>query len=599
MIPSPFDNPLSFQVWREKYRAPGEQEIERSWRRVARAVSSVEGGRHGVWEKRYLALLEGFRFLPGGRILAGAGTGRRVTLFNCFVGGLPDDDPDILFRTLKETAVTLRQGGGVGLDFSTLRPAGVPETAEGPPAIGPVALLELWNSLCNVLGTRGSRRGAMMASLRCDHPDIEAFIGAKSRPGALSCFNLSVQVTDAFMEAVANGDDWPLCFPADGLPRTPETLVHRPWSGAPQGTACGVLAHMPARALWRILAEAAWARAEPGVLFVDTIRRLDNLAWREQVTTTNPCGEIPLPPHGACDLGSLNLVRFVRAPFTAEAAVDTAALEEAAFTAVRFLDDVIDLSGFPLEVQARQARGSRRIGLGVTGLADALIMLGLRYDTPAGVARAREILRTLRDAAYAASVELAAEKSPYPWFRAGPCLAAPFVQALPAELRREIARRGLRNSHLLAIAPAGSISLLANNLSSGIEPVFALRQRRRVRTADGWQTFELEDAAWRLWRTLHPDRPPPEAFVTAREIAPHAHLEMQAALQPLVDNAISKTVNLPAEATADDVRRLFERAWRLQVKGCTVHRPNPVTGTLLESPGERSDCCRVPPEGAL
>lgn len=592
-------DPVSRRIWDEKYRYGSEASIEESWRRVAAAVAGVEGREASRWEQRFGELLAGFRFLPGGRILAGAGTGRRVTLFNCFVMGIIEDSMDGIFTALREGALTMQQGGGVGYDFSTLRPRGTPARETGAIASGPVSFMAIWDAMCHTLLSTGNRRGAMMATLRCDHPDIEAFIRAKAQPGALSCFNLSVQVSDDFMRAVEADTGWPLLFPLAPDERA-EQVIERTWTGRDRPVPCRVHREVSARALWRKLMEAAWDHAEPGVLFVDTINRLDNLGYRERITATNPCGEIPLPPYGACDLGSINLTRFVRAPFTSRAAMDLAALEETARTAVRFLDDVIDLSRFPLEAQQEQARGSRRIGLGITGLADALVMLGLRYHSDAGVAEAERIMAHICHAAYRASIELAREKGPFPWLETASYLERPFLRALPDDIRRDIGKHGIRNSHLTAIAPTGTISLLASNLSSGIEPIFALEQTRRIRTAEGgYREYLLRDHAWRLWQERRPGEPPSSAFVTAAELTPEHHLRMQAALQKHVDNAISKTINIPADFPLEDFADVYRQAWRLGLKGCTTFRPNPVTGAVLSSEGTAEvHCCPVEGTGS-
>lgn len=387
-----FDWPaaISRYVWDTKYRHDGAEPPERSpedsWRRVARALASVETDRAG-WAERFHAAMSGFRFLPAGRILAGAGTGREVTLFNCFVMGTLEDSVSGIFGALEESAVTLQQGGGIGIDFSPLRPRGMPAHRTGNTATGPVSFMEVWDAMCATIRATGGRRGAMMATLRCDHPDIEEFVEAKRTGGRLTHFNLSVLVSDAFMQAVRTDDVWPLVFPGG---RT----------GSPVRT-------IRARALWDRIARAAHDGAEPGVLFVDRINRFNNLAWCETITATNPCGEVPLPPHGACDLGSINLMRFVRAPFTPQARLDTDAIEAIVPVAVRMLDNVIDLSRFPLEAQAETARRTRRIGLGITGLADALFMLGLDYGSEAARDVAGGIMRTVCHAAYRASVALA------------------------------------------------------------------------------------------------------------------------------------------------------------------------------------------------
>lgn len=572
-----FDWPaaISRYVWDTKYRHDGAEPPERSpedsWRRVARALASVETDRAG-WAERFHAAMSGFRFLPAGRILAGAGTGREVTLFNCFVMGTLEDSVSGIFGALEESAVTLQQGGGIGIDFSPLRPRGMPAHRTGNTATGPVSFMEVWDAMCATIRATGGRRGAMMATLRCDHPDIEEFVEAKRTGGRLTHFNLSVLVSDAFMQAVRTDDVWPLIFPGG---RT----------GSPVRT-------IRARALWDRIARAAHDGAEPGVLFVDRINRFNNLAWCETITATNPCGEVPLPPHGACDLGSINLMRFVRAPFTPQARLDTDAIEAIVPVAVRMLDNVIDLSRFPLEAQAETARRTRRIGLGITGLADALFMLGLDYGSEAARDVAGGIMRTVCHAAYRASVALAREKAPFPLFDREAYLGGAFVSALPDDIRDAIAVHGIRNSHLTAIAPTGSISLLAGNVSSGLEPVFAARLRRRVTDTSGNPvTLELTDPALDLWRqTAGQKADPPGHFVTAAALPAGAHLDMQAALQPHVDSAISKTVNLPADCTPADIRRLFERAHALGLKGCTVFRPNPVTGTVLSAGTACRDC---------
>ncbi|HEX6862341.1 MAG TPA: adenosylcobalamin-dependent ribonucleoside-diphosphate reductase [Thermoanaerobaculia bacterium] len=562
---------VSRHVWETKYRHRSDRTIEGTWRRVAKALSEVEPAAEPrpAWEERFYSVLEGFRFLPGGRILAGAGTRRRVTLFNCFVMGRIEDSLDGIFEALKEGALTMQQGGGVGYDFSTLRPAGTPAVSAGTIASGPVSFLRVWDSMCATVLSTGARRGAMMATLRCDHPDVEAFVDAKREPGALTNFNLSVQVTDAFLDAVHKGEDWPLVF-----------------SGH-------VFRSVPARPLWDRILRAAWEHAEPGVLFVDRINRLNNLWYREHLTATNPCGEVPLPPYGACDLGSLNLVRFVQAPFSPDARLDLDALRETAAVAVRMLDDVIDASRFPLPQQERQARATRRIGLGLTGLADALAMLGHRYDSPGGLAAATEAMRTICHAAYRASIDLAREKGSFPALDREKHVQGEFIRSLPDDIREGIAAHGIRNSHLTAIAPTGTISLLAGNVSSGIEPIFGLRHRRRLLDADGsWREVELADPALVLWRELHPGAEPPAGlFATARELPPAAHLDMQAALQPFVDSAISKTINVPADLSFTRFRDVYEEAWRKGLKGVTAFRPNPVTGDVLSELPAPAHCC--------
>ena len=605
--------PIARHVWETRYRclmgckAP-EAGIEDSWQRIARTAAAVETAERQVWEARFFGILRGFGFLPGGRILAGAGTERRVTLFNCFVMGLIEDDMESIFEALKEGALTMQAGGGVGYDFSTLRPAGSVARSSGRIASGPVSFMHIWDAMCATLLSTGARRGAMIASLRCDHPDIESFIEAKRRPGKLRHFNLSVQVSDAFMQAVESGADWPLLFPAESLDQDvhAETMMRR-WPGFDEPVACRVLARRPARKLWERIMRAAYDTAEPGVLFVDRINEFNNLAYCESITTTNPCGEIPLPPYGACTLGSVNLAGFVRDPFTDRAWLDFDAIRVTTEVATRLLDNVIDCSGFPLQAQADQARGSRRIGLGITGLADALIMLGLHYGEATARSEAARVMETVCHAAYRSSIQLAREKGSFPFFEREAYLGSRFVRSLPPDIRSGIATHGIRNSHLTAIAPAGTISLLANNVSSGIEPVFGFRHSRKVLDRDGeYVRFDLEDYAFRCWREQGGDPADlPREFVDARSLPPGAHLQMQAALQPCVDNAISKTINVPEDCAFDVFQDVYRQAWDHGLKGCTAFRPNPVSGEILGSAmaagplevARSVHCCDIEREG--
>lgn len=581
---------ISRLVWETRYRWAAEPDITATWQRVARAVAVAEGAGREHRAREFEALLSGFRFLPGGRILAGAGTDRHVTLFNCFVMGPIGDSIDGIFDALKEGALTMQRGGGIGYDFSTLRPAGTPARSTGGIASGPVSFLGIWDAMCATVLARGARRGAMMATLRCDHPDIEAFIDAKREGGRLLHFNLSVLVTDEFMAAVRADAPWPLVFPAgEGMaPGAP--LVRRAWSGSAEPVDCAVARVVPARALWDRLLRAAWETAEPGVLFIDRINRENNLHWREQLSATNPCGEIPLPAYGACNLGSLNLVRFILDPFEPGARLDLEGLRAATRLAVRFMDNVIDVSEFPLPAQAASARATRRLGLGITGLGDALAMLGQAYDAWTARGVAQDVLRTIALAAYEASVGLAREKGPFPAFAAEPYLAGAFVGRLPATLRDAIARDGIRNSHLLAIAPAGTISLLAGNVSSGIEPVFALDAERVVLGADGTpHVHRVRDYAAALWDARYPGEGYSPALAGATGISGAAHLEMQACLQPWVDNAISKTINIAANSSWEAFRDLFDLAHRRGLKGCTVYRSSTVRGAVLTAAD--ATCC--------
>lgn len=593
-----FTTEIARQIWETKYRlcpAGGGEEvdIEATWRRVARAVAAVEGKGIKAWEERFYHELQGFRFLPGGRILAGAGSGRRLTLFNCFVMGSIEDSLSGIFRALEEGALTMQQGGGVGYDFSTLRPRGAPAQSTGGLASGPVSFMAIWDSMCATLMSTGARRGAMMATLRCDHPDIEDFIAAKADPRALRHFNLSVLVSDALMQAVREDNDWLLVFPTDAWEATEAEPVLRSWPGREGEVPCRVVRRLPARRLWQQLLRACYDYAEPGVLFIDRINQLNNLGYCERIQATNPCGEIPLPAYGACNLGSINLTAFVQDPFSPQARLDWADLRACVGVAVRFLDDVIDLSAFPLPQQQAQARASRRIGLGITGLADALILLGLGYGTQAARELAAEVMKELCHSAYRTSLALAQERGPFPAFQAGAYLEAPFVQRLPPDIRAGIAAWGIRNSHLIAIAPAGTISLLANNVSSGIEPVFRLKYRRHLLLSAGdFTETTLTGYALGRWQRLYGDTPRPSAFVTAAELRTEDHIAMQAGLQPWVDNAISKTINVPEDYSFDEFAAVYDQAYAAGLKGCTLFRPNPVTGTILEEePAPTGACC--------
>jgi ribonucleoside-diphosphate reductase alpha chain len=563
--------PISEQIWDMKYRlksADGtavDRTLADTWERVAKAAAAAEPKRQRArWAKAFREAMADFAFMPAGRILAGAGTERSVTLFNCFVMGRIEDDLTSIFENVKEAALTMQQGGGIGHDFSTLRPKGALVKSIGADASGPVSFMDVWDAMCRTIMSAGARRGAMMATLRCDHPDIEAFIDAKADPARLRNFNLSVLVTDAFVRAVREDAAWPLVF--DGK----------------------VYKTLPARALWDRIMRATYDYAEPGVVFIDRINAANNLSYCETISATNPCGEQPLPPYGACLLGSINLAKLIDRPFTAEARLDTARLEALAATAVRFLDDVIDISNYPLPEQRREAKAKRRIGLGVTGLADALILAGARYGSPQSLALAKSWMAAIEAAAYAASAELAREKGAFPLYDGEHFLAAPSVRRLPEEVREAIAQHGIRNGLLTSIAPTGTISLLAGNVSSGIEPVFDFRYERRVLERDGSaRTEAVEDYAHALYRQMFgPTAPLTQAFVTAEELDPRAHLEMQAALQAHVDSSISKTINCPADISFAAFKDVYLEAYDLGLKGCTTYRPNAVTGSVLSRTAE-------------
>ena len=583
--------PIAQALWEAKYRAEGDGDIRDTWKRVARGLAGAEPRDRDHWEEAFLGALDSFRFLPGGRILAGAGTSRRVTLLNCFVMGKIVDSIDGIFEALKEGAITMQHGGGVGYDFSTLRPSGTPAVATGSTASGPVSFMRVFDVMCQTMMCTGARRGAMMATLRCDHPDVEAFIDAKARAGELTYFNQSLLVGDDFMRAVRADEDWPLVFPLAQREQASGSVVWRLWSGEPEPLACRVHRVVRARDLWRRLARAAWDHGDPGAVFIDRINGENNLAWLEQISATNPCGEEPLPAYGACDLGSLELSRFVLHPFSSEARFDFEAITRTVRVGVRMLDDVLDATSFPLDRQREQALSTRRIGLGITGLADALAMLGLPYASADARRMATGLMRAVRDAAYDESAHLAEEKGPFPAFERR-WLDAPFVRTLPADVRARAAVKGIRNSHLLAIAPTGSISLLAGNVSSGIEPIFGLRFRRRMLDREGApHVHQVLDRAYAIWLQEHGDETPPEALADAGRVPAYDQIAMQGALQRYVDGAISKTIRLAADEPFEEVVRTFDEAYELGAKGCTVFHPTAATGFVL---AEDESACGAP-----
>jgi len=555
---------ISQRIWDMKYRlrAPSgealDKTIEDTWRRVASALAAPEHD-PTLWTERFYQAMTDFKFLPAGRVVAGAGSSRSVTLFNCFVMGTIPDDMGGIFAHLREAALTMQQGGGIGYDFSTLRPHGAPVKGVGADASGPLSFMDVWDAMCRTIMSAGYRRGAMMATLRCDHPDIEDFIEAKREPGRLRMFNLSVLVSDALMKAVEENAPWELSF---------------------GGTVWKVL---PARELWDKIMRATYAYAEPGVIFIDRINRRNNLSYCETITATNPCGEQPLPPYGACLLGSINLASLVEQPFTADARLDLDRLRRLVPECVRMMDNVIDISLFPLAQQQEEARQKRRIGLGVTGLADALILCGLRYGSAAAVAATESWLGAIQREAYLASAALAAEKGSFPLFDPDRYLAGETVMGLDEDVRATVAQHGIRNALLTSVAPTGTISLFADNVSSGIEPVFSFRHTRNVLMPDGTRREEeVADYAYRMFRRVKGEFAPlPDYFVDAQVLSPEDHVVMQATVQKHIDSSISKTINVPAEIPFDRFKDVYLQAYALGCKGCTTYRPNEVTGAVL------------------
>ena len=574
-----FAAPIAQQIWDMKYRlkeADGteiDHTVQDTWRRIAKDLAKVEAD-PAKWEEKFYDALEGFKFLPAGRITAGAGTGRQVTLFNCFVMGTIPDDMGGIFEMLKEAALTMQQGGGIGYDFSTIRPKGALVRGVAADASGPLSFMDVWDAMCRTIMSAGSRRGAMMATLRCDHPDIEDFITAKSDAARLRMFNMSVLITDPFMEAVKEDADWHLIFEG----KTFKTVS--------------------ARGLWDQIMQATYDYAEPGVIFIDRINNANNLNYCETIAATNPCGEQPLPPYGACLLGSINLARLVVDPFEGTAQLDEELLKGLVATAVRMMDNTVDASKFPLEAQAREAENKRRIGLGVTGLADALLMVGVRYGSKEAAELTEKWLHQVARASYLASVDLAKEKGAFPLFDAEPYLASGTMVGMDADVRDAIKVHGIRNALLTSIAPTGTISLYAGNASSGIEPVFAYSYTRKVLQKDGSRTEEeVTDYAVQMWRDKFGDKELPDYFVNAQTLLPADHVRMQAAAQKWIDSSISKTINCPEDIDFETFKNVYLEAYESGCKGCTTYRPNAVTGSVL-SVSEKSEATPEVDKGA-
>jgi ribonucleoside-diphosphate reductase alpha chain len=580
---------ISADVLKEKYFKPGEHSLEQLYGRVARALASVEKPElRAEWESRFLANLHAGA-IGAGRIMSAAGTDIQATLINCFVQPVGDaiqgrdaDGFPGIYEALREAAETMRRGGGVGYDFSRIRPRGAWVGSTQSSASGPVSYMRVFDRSCETVESAGARRGAQMGVLRCDHPDVEEFIHAKDE-GDLKNFNISVGVTDAFMEAVQGDAEFELVHRAEpGMAQKAAGAYQKADAG---GHGLWVYRKIRARDLWDQIMRSTYDHAEPGVLFLDHINRDNNLTYCETIASTNPCAEQPLPPYGCCCLGSIDLTRFVRDPFEPNAAFDDAAFVKVAKVATRMLDNVLDVTVWPLPQQQQEARNKRRVGLGFTGLGDALVMLNLRYDTPEARAMARRISETMRDAAYEASSELARERGSFPLFNADLYLSGnTFASRLPQAVKDRIRANGLRNSHLLSIAPTGTISLaFADNASNGIEPAFSWTYTRKKRMPDGsFKEYAVEDHAWRLYRHLKGEKAPlTNAFVTALEMSAKAHEAMVAAVAPCIDTAISKTVNVPADYPYEDFQHLYLDAWQSGLKGLATYRPNAVLGSVL------------------
>lgn len=565
---------ISREIWERKYQHKSfegleyDKTIEDTMMRVADALAEPERnyGTHplgpdvtvGGWAKTFYNAMEDFKFSPAGRILSGAGTGRNVTLMNCFVMGDIEDDMKAIFSNLSEAALTMQQGGGIGYCFSTLRPSGAHVKGVDADASGPLTFMDVWDSMCRTIMSAGSRRGAMMATMHCWHPDIEKFMDAKRDPNRLRMFNMSVLVTDDFMKAVKADADWDLHF--DGK----------------------VYKTIKARTLWDKIMINTYSYAEPGVIFIDRINRANNLWYIEKIVATNPCGEQPLPPYGACLLGSINLAKFVLNPFSDDPIIDLDSMGRTIRSAIRMMDNVNDVTNFPLPKQKESAEAKRRIGLGVTGLADMLVMLNVKYGSDTSVEIVDGVMKFIARESYKASIDIAKEKGSFAALDVEQYLQSEFMQGMSDDIHDEIRTHGIRNALLLSIAPTGTISMYADNVSSGIEPIFAHKYERKVLNNDGSHTVEVvKDYAVHLWEQMFPNEPLNDNFVTAQTITPSEHIKIQAAAQRWIDTSISKTTNVPEDISMDEFKNVYMEAYDSGCKGCTTYRPNDVTGSVL------------------
>lgn len=560
--------PISQEIWQMKYQAEGELTVKDTWKRIAKSLASVEKN-PDLWETRFYNALSGFKFLPAGRITANAGLDKATTLSNCFVMGTIPDSLEGIFDALKEAALTMQQGGGIGYDFSTIRPKGAMVKGVAADASGPLSFMDVWDTMCKTIMSAGGRRGAMMATMRCDHPDIIDFVTAKRDKTRLRHFNVSVLVTDEFMYSVKNDLMWYLHF---------------------DGKAYDVIR---ARELWDLIMENTYNHAEPGVIFIDRVNQDHNLNDFEIVAATNPCGEKPMAPYSSCLLGSINLAALIENPFLMPTLPEKV-LRQLVRVAIRMMDNVIDLGRFPLPAQASKALEDRQLGLGITGLADALFMMNVKYGSNEAAALAEKWMEIINDEAYLTSAEIASEKGSFTLY--DPVILDNPTSHVSTSLRKStkeaIRTKGLRNSLLTSIAPTGTISLYANNVSSGMEPVFAGSYNRRVLTKEGEETWQIvEDYGLAMYRehfenttgkVFDPDFDLPNTWVTAQELKPIYHVKMQAALQKHIDSSISKTVNVPKETSFEDFKDIYMEAYDSGCKGCTTYRPNDVTGAVLE-----------------
>jgi ribonucleoside-diphosphate reductase alpha chain len=593
---------MVYDIWNDKYRWKAEADIKETFARVANAI--YENDDAGDHKKEAFEAMSLGLWIPGGRILAGAGTEKRVTLMNCYVNEVVGDDMEGIMHALTNTALTLQQGGGIGTDFSTLRPEGAILKRTHTKASGPLPFMHMWDRASATIRSAGDRRGAMMATMCDTHPDMPKFVVAKHVKNALEQFNVSVLISDAFMEAVKEDEEWLLHFNVPPLERD-SSLEAYDFEDEESGEKRYVYSVHQARALWKLITESTYDYSEPGVIFIDRVNDLNNLYYCETITCTNPCGEQPLPPHGTCNLGHINLARCVHAPFSSSAKLDYNLIRQVVRMGIRFLDNVIDITRYPLDEQALEESNKRRLGLGFTGLADCLAQLGVRYGSPDAVRITEEINRTMCWEAYSTSADLAEERGSFPLFdRDKFLLGYNFASTmLPADIKEKISKKGMRNSHLMTVAPTGTGSIVCGNVSSGGEPVFLHMSRRKVLKpttgfGDEWEFYDEWGYGAKLYfATAHfkygaPGQPSakvedlPSYMVTAEDLSIQEHVVMQAAAQRWIDSSISKTVNIPKETPYEEFVQVYDLAYSLGCKGCTTYRPSDVRGSVLSKPGD-------------
>lgn len=601
LVPLHEMQPIVRRIWEDKYRyikADGSSDEDNREASIKRVCDGIYANDPDAQEKERAirSMLAGV-WCPAGRIHSGAGTNKRVTLINCFVlnpiaDSMVSEGADRvgIMDSLSNAARTQQMGGGIGQDFSTLRPKGALVKRTGSISTGPLEFMDMWDAMCKTIMSAGERRGAMMATMRCDHPDIIDFIHAKSKPGKFTNFNVSVLITDDFMNAVAKDKMWKLGFPSPRRDGNHDHVVYggtilRNGGDSENTDPWYVYSIIKARDLWSTILEQTYKTSEPGVIFIDRINTQNNLYYCETITATNPCGEQPLPPHGACDLGAINLAKCVVEPFSDKAYVDYEAIKEATHVGVRFLDNVLDETQYPLEEQKHESMQKRRIGLGVTGLANFLQQLQIHYGSERACKQAEEVMNFIANQAYHTSVDLAKERDPFPLFDAKKFLEGVFPLKLDSDLRERIRLYGIRNGVLLTVAPTGTTSIYYDYASSGIEPTFAFNQKRKVRNGDGNYSVELaEDYALGVYKEQPwANGSLPDYMVTATELTVDQHLNMQAACQKWVDASISKTINVPEEIDYEEFKHVYSKAYELGLKGCTTYRPSEIRGSILES----------------